>query len=112
MRPRVGVGASAAGQAGPKGAGLLPRLGQRREQAVRARGPEGRSWARLGCCVGWAKGRGERAVQWIKREGMAWLGWCFVLGQKAFLFHSPISCPFLFLYFYPTLCHGLTTHVH
>ena len=84
-------------QAGPKGAGPLPQLGQRREQAVRVRGPEGRSWARLGCCASWAKRRGERAVQWIKREGMAWWGWCFVLGRKAFLFHSPISCPFLVL---------------
>ena len=57
MRPRVGVGALAAGQAGPcSGSDLV--------------GP---------------------------REGVAWLGWCFVLGRKAFLFHSPISCPFLFL---------------
>ena len=31
VHPRVGVGALAAGQAGPKGAGPLPRLGQRRE---------------------------------------------------------------------------------
>ena len=28
---------------------------------ARASGLKGRSWARLGCCAGWAKRRGERA---------------------------------------------------